>query len=103
MDNSDWQRVLPLCDELAALMNRHAPGVNPSALAEVRGLCARMRGPSNYLNDRLNKIESAADAYFSARKWATHARGAEGYKHDIVQSGLSRIREEVLNRMGQQA
>lgn len=62
-----------------------------------------MRMPSSYLNDQLNKIETAADRYFSARKWASHARGAEGVKHDIVHSGLSRIREEAANRMGRQA
>ncbi|MGF6348991.1 hypothetical protein [Variovorax sp. W2I14] len=103
MDSSEWQRVLSLCDELAALMNGHSPGVNPSGIAQVRSLCARMRGSSNYINDRLNKIEAAADRYFSARKWASHARGAEGVKYDIVQSGLSRIRAEAMNRMGQQA
>ncbi|MFV0678525.1 hypothetical protein [Variovorax sp. tm] len=103
MESSEWQRVLVLCDELAALMNRYSPGVNPSALAQVRSLCARMRMPSSYLNDRLNKIEIAADQYFSARKWEGHVRGAEGVKHDIVHSGLSRIREEAMSRMGPMA
>ena len=62
-----------------------------------------MRMPSTYLNDRLNKIEKAAEAHFSARKWASHARGPDGYRHEIVHSGLSRIRDEAMNRMGQQA
>ena len=62
-----------------------------------------MRMPSSYLNDQLNKIETAADKYFSACKWAEHAQGAGGVKHDIVNRGLSRIRDEAMNRMGQQA
>ncbi|MNL60506.1 hypothetical protein D3C87_1843230 [compost metagenome] len=62
-----------------------------------------MRMPSSYLNDQLNKIETAADRYFSARKWASHPRGAEGVKYDIVQSGLSRIRDEANSRIGPQA
>jgi len=81
-------------------INRYGPGVNPQGLQAVRSLCARMRGTSNYLNDRLNKIEQAAERYFSARKWATHAQGAEGLKYEIVQAGLSRIRAEAKNRMG---
>ena len=81
-------------------MNRYGPGINPTGLQAVRSLCARMRGTSNYINDRLNKIEQAAERYFSVRKWATHTRGAEGVKYDIVQAGLSRIRAEAKNRMG---
>ncbi|WP_349281254.1 hypothetical protein [Polaromonas hydrogenivorans] len=100
MANSEWKNVLNLCDEMQQTMNRYGPGVNPAGLQAVRSLCARMRGTSNYINDRLNKIEWEAERYFSARKWATHARGAEGVKYDIVQAGLSRIRSEATNRMG---
>lgn len=82
-------------------MTSYGPGANPAGLLAVRSLCGRMRGTSNYINDRLNKIEREAERYFSARKWATHARGAEGVKYEIVQAGLSRIRAEANNRMGQ--
>ena len=80
-------------------MKGYGPGVNASGLMQVRSVCARMRGSSNYINDRLNKIEKAAEAHFSARQWASHKRGPEGYKHEIVHSGLSRIREEAQSRM----
>lgn len=99
MRHADWQRVLSTCDELTALIDGCNPGENHWALAQVHTLCARMRGPTKLLNAQLNRIEVAADTYFSARKWAAHAQGAEGVKNDIVQKDLSRIRDEALRRI----
>jgi hypothetical protein len=103
MSTSPWEELLSTCDELQAHMERHAPGANPRALQELRAMTFRMRSTSNYANDRLNKIEEWAAMYFSARRWANHQRGAAGVRHEIIGSGLSRIRDEARNRMSQEA
>lgn len=98
MDDSHWNDVLAACDELADLIKRHEAGVNDGALRRTLALCRRLRGPSNYTNDRVNKIEYWVERYFSTRRWTEHKRGADGVRFEIVQVGLGRIRDETNAR-----
>lgn len=84
-------------------MDRYGAGENADALRTAKAICFRMRGTSNYINDRVNKLEIELTRYFSARKWASHPRGAEGVKHEIVYAGLPRIRDEANERIKQEA
>lgn len=98
-----WHEILSLCDQLAEHMDRHGAGADPDALRAAMSICYRMRSTSSYINDRVNKLERELDRYFSARKWASHAQGADGVRHEIVHRGLPRIRDEANERIKQEA
>jgi hypothetical protein len=101
MDNSDWARLTAACDDMREFMRRHEAGDNPQALRQGMAICFRMTTTSTYANGCVRKVERELGRYFSARRWADHARGAEGVRYEIAAS-LARLRSEAVNRMGQQ-
>ncbi|MNJ50835.1 hypothetical protein D3C77_461230 [compost metagenome] len=70
------QKILSTLNELEAVLRRHdEPGVNQSALRQVRSLCIGLKGHHAYITEKAGRIMSLADTYYSARRYLKYPGG----------------------------
>lgn len=90
------QKILSTLKELEAVLRRHdQPGVNQSALRQVKALCVELKGHHGYITEKAGRIMSLADIYYSDRRYLKHPGGHEALMTEMSYQLPNVIRSQV--------
>ncbi|PWK31772.1 hypothetical protein [Pseudomonas sp. OV226] len=92
------QKIFTTLDKLDSVFQRHnQPGINQSALNQVRSLCIDMKGHDDYITDKASRITRLAIIYYSARKYLKHSGGHESLMTEMGYQLPNVIRSQVFH------
>ena len=93
---NDLQQILKDLGEVQAVLNsNNYPGENPSALAKIQFLTARLKGTDAYISEKAGRLASQAGLFYSARKHLKYPGGSDRLYAELTFDLPGRIQSQV--------